>query len=252
MHSGAYLATWSSKFVNLTVKHYDVLFIDLDNTLYDFSGNSREAYEDVYALLQYNRWFNSFEHYYEIYEEHNLKLWALYAEGKITKERLNQERYSHPLHTIGAPNAEAMGARFWDEAMKRLPLGNRLMPYAREALEYLKPKYKMYILSNGFTELQSRKMQSAGIAQYFDGVVLSEDIGVNKPNPAIFEHALQVAGVTADKALMIGDNFEVDIEGACRVGIDQVYYNIEQSVLSKEQHSPTYTINSLIELLHLL
>lgn len=230
------------------MKRYTTLFIDLDNTLYDFSGNSREAYGIVYKLLEYDRWFDSFEHYYTIYEEYNLQLWALYAEGKITKERLNAERYAHPLRVIGVPDADAIGARFWSEAMQRLPLGQRLMPYAREVLEYLRPRYRLYILSNGFTELQARKMQSAGIAHYFDGVVLSEDIGVNKPNPAIFKHALRVAGVNATEALMIGDNFEVDIEGAQRVGIDQVYYNVERSILNDGRMVPTYTVDSLKEL----
>ena len=234
------------------MKHYKTLFIDLDNTLYDFSGNSREAYIAVYNLLDYDRWFRSFEHYYEIYEEYNLRLWALYAEGKITKEHLNAERYSHPLRVVGAPAPEAIGAQFWDEAMKRLPLGNRLMPHAKEILTYLRPKYKMYILSNGFTELQSRKMQSAGIAHYFDGMILSEDIGVNKPNPAIFTHALQVAGSTAEESLMIGDNYEVDIEGAQRVGIDQVFYNISKKDLNPEHPQPTFTITSLLELKEIL
>lgn len=234
------------------MRHYKTLFIDLDNTLYDFSGNSREAYIAVYNLLDYDRWFRSFEHYYEIYEEYNLRLWALYAEGKITKEHLNAERYSHPLRVVGAPDPEAIGAQFWDEAMKRLPLGSRLMPHAKEILTYLRPKYKMYILSNGFTELQSRKMQSAGIAHYFDGMILSEDIGVNKPNPAIFIHALQVAGSTAEESLMIGDNYEVDIEGAQRVGIDQVFYNISKKDLNPEHPQPTFTVTSLLELKEIL
>ena len=234
------------------MRHYKTLFIDLDNTLYDFSGNSREAYIAVYNLLDYDRWFRSFEHYYEIYEEYNLRLWALYAEGKITKEHLNAERYSHPLRVVGAPDPEAIGAQFWDEAMKRLPLGSRLMPHAKEILTYLRPKYKMYILSNGFTELQSRKMQSAGIAHYFDGMILSEDIGVNKPNPAIFTHALRVAESTAEESLMIGDNYEVDIEGAQRVGIDQVFYNISKKDLNPEHPQPTFTITSLLELKEIL
>lgn len=234
------------------MKHYDVLFIDLDNTLYDFTGNSREAYNAVYTLLDYNRWFNSFEHYYKIYEEYNHQLWTLYAEGKITKEQLNTERYAHPLRMMNVPEAETVGSRFWNEAMKRLPLGNRLMPYARETLEYLHPRYRMLILSNGFTELQSSKMQSADIAKYFSGVILSEDIGVNKPNPAIFKHALQKAGVTADRALMIGDNFKVDIEGAYHVGMDQVFYNTERIDLDDQHLTPTYTINSLLELKELL
>lgn len=232
------------------VKHYQVLFIDLDNTLYDFTGNSREAYRAVYSLLDYDRWFDSFEHYYSIYEEYNLQLWALYAEGKITKDKLNAERYAHPLRVMGVRDAEVVGARFWDEAMKRLPLGSRLMPHAREVLEYLRPRYRMYILSNGFTELQSRKMHSAGIEGYFDGVILSEDIGVNKPNPEIFYHALRVAGVGASEALMIGDNLEVDIAGASRVGIDQVYYDIAASGGNAVslQPSPTYVVTSLLDL----
>ena len=232
------------------MKHYQVLFIDLDNTLYDFTGNSREAYRAVYSLLDYDRWFDSFEHYYSIYEEYNLQLWALYAEGKITKDKLNAERYAHPLRVMGVHDAEFVGARFWDEAMKRLPLGSRLMPHAREVLEYLRPRYRMYILSNGFTELQSRKMHSAGIEGYFDGIILSEDIGVNKPNPEIFYHALQVAGVGASEALMIGDNLEVDIAGASRVGIDQVYYDIAASGGNAVslQPSPTYVVTSLLDL----
>lgn len=229
-------------------KLYDVLFIDLDDTLYDFTSNSTDAYREVYAFMEYGRWFRSFEHYYEIYWARNKELWVLYADSKITKEQLNAERYTHPLRVMGVPDADAVGARFWEESMKRLPLGARLMPHAREVLEYLKPRYRIYILSNGFAELQSRKMQSAGIAHYFDGVVLSEDIGVNKPHRAIFDHALRVAGVTADRALMIGDNYEVDIKGACGAGIDQVFYNVSGVDISGEALAPTYIISSLLEL----
>ena len=229
-------------------KPYDVLFIDLDDTLYDFTSNSTDAYREVYAFMEYGRWFRSFEHYYEIYWARNKELWVLYADSKITKEQLNAERYTHPLRVMGVPDADAVGARFWEESMKRLPLGARLMPHAREVLEYLKPRYRIYILSNGFAELQSRKMQSAGISHYFDGVVLSEDIGVNKPHRAIFDHALRVAGVTADRALMIGDNYEVDIKGACGAGIDQVFYNVAGLDISGEALIPTHTIGSLLEL----
>lgn len=230
------------------MKQYDVLFIDLDDTLYDFSSNSLNAYREVYALMGYDRWFCGFDHYYELYWQRNRELWALYGDNKITKEQLNAERYTYPLHKVGVPDAETVGARFWEEAMKRLPLGTQLMPYAREVLEYLRPRYKMYILSNGFTELQARKMQSSGIEHYFDGVVLSEDIGVNKPHHAIFEHALRVAGITADRALMIGDNYEVDAKGAYGVGMDQVFYNVAGITLTPEQWRPTYLIESLLEL----
>lgn len=241
------------------VKRYEVLFIDLDDTLYDFSTNSREAYQSVYELLGYDQWFESFEHYYEIYWEYNQKLWARYSAGEITRDYLNAERYAHPLRVMEVPDAEAISRRFWDESMKRLPLGSRLMPHAREILDYLRPKYRLYILSNGFTELQARKMNSAGIAHYFDGVILSEDIGVNKPHPAIFEHALRVAGVAPHQALMIGDNLEADIQGAHQVGMEQVFYNAKKIVLSEVQAAsdsslpcPTHTIDSLLELKEIL
>ena len=234
------------------MKCYDVLFIDLDDTLYDFSSNSLNVYREVYALMGYDRWFNDFDHYYTLYWQRNRELWALYGDNKITKDQLNAERYIYPLLKVGVPDAEAVGARFWDEAMKRLPLGALLMPHAREVLEYLRPRYKMYILSNGFSELQARKMRSGGIDHYFDGVVLSEDIGVNKPHPAIFEHALRVAGVTADRALMIGDNYEVDAKGAHGAGMDQVLYNAAGITLTPEQWQPTYLIHSLLELKEIL
>lgn len=234
------------------MKRYDVLFIDLDDTLYDFSSNSLNVYREVYALMGYDRWFNDFDHYYTLYWQRNRELWALYGDNKITKDQLNAERYTYPLLKVGVPDAEAVGARFWDEAMKRLPLGALLMPHAREVLEYLRPRYKMYILSNGFSELQARKMRSGGIDHYFDGVVLSEDIGVNKPHPAIFEHALRVAGVTADRALMIGDNYEVDAKGAHGAGMDQVLYNAAGITLTPEQWQPTYLIHSLLELKEIL
>lgn len=232
----------------MSPKQYDVLFIDLDDTLYDFSANSLSAYREVYALMDYDRWFDGFDHYYKLYWERNRELWVLYGDNKITKDQLNAERYTYPLRVVGVPDAEVVGARFWEESMKRLPLGKQLMPHAREVLEYLRPRYKMYILSNGFAELQARKMQSAGIGHYFDGVVLSDDIGVNKPHRAIFEHALRVAGTTPDRVLMIGDNYEVDAKGAYGAGIDQVLYNAAGIELTPDQWRPTYLIRSLLEL----
>ena len=233
-------------------KQYDVVFIDLDDTLYDFTTNSLSAYREVYDFMGYDRWFNNFEHYYDIYWEHNRQLWELYADNKITKQLLNAERYTHPLRVMGVPDAEVIGASFWEEAMKRLPFGKKLMPHAHETLEYLKPRYRLYILSNGFTELQARKMQSSGIAHYFEGVVLSEDIGVNKPHREIFEHALRVARTTADKAVMIGDNYDVDIKGAQSVGLDQIFYNVTGVAPSVEDAPPTYTIRSLLELKNII
>lgn len=139
---------------------------------------------------------------------------------------------------------------FGKSALDKLSRGTALMPYAKEILTYLKPGYNLYILSNGFKELQSRKMESAGIDGFFNGIVLSEDIGVCKPHPAIFEYALKVTDSLPGESLMIGDNYDIDIQGAAGAGIDQVYYCSEER--RNFPVSPTFSIRSLCELRNFL
>lgn len=231
------------------MQKYRNLFIDLDDTVYDFSEASREAFRETYDLLQYGRYFNSFEHYMELYAPYNLMLWGIYGEGKITKEELNRRRYSHPLEAVGV-NDQELAATFCREALSRIPTKGPLMPGAIELLEYLRPKYNMYILSNGFKELQSRKMHTAGIDKYFDKLILSEDIGVNKPNPELFEHALRTTGSKLSESIMIGDMFETDITGAANIGMEQIYYNPK----GKKGHPfvPTYEVTHLLQIKEIL
>ena len=231
-------------------KKYEAIFFDLDNTLYDFSASSREAYEETYAVMHYDHFFPSFDAYFAIYEKRNAELWKLYNAGKITKEELNTIRYLYPLQTAGIEKAEEIAKQFFAEAMKRLPRKGILRPYAKECLEYLRPHYKLYILSNGFSELQTRKMQSAGIYSYFDGIVLSEDIQVNKPQRALFDYALSISGTRANETLMIGDDFEVDIIGAHNAGWDQLFYNYRGGNVSTFR--PTFEIQSLEEITNCL
>lgn len=231
------------------MQKYRNLFIDLDDTVYDFSEASREAFRETYDLLQYGRYFNSFEHYMELYAPYNLMLWGMYGEGKITKEELNRRRYSHPLEAVGVNDRE-LAATFCREALSRIPTKGPLMPGAIELLEYLRPKYNMYILSNGFKELQSSKMHTAGIDKYFDKLILSEDIGVNKPNPELFEHALRTTGSKLSESIMIGDMFETDITGAANIGMEQIYYNPK----GKKGHPfvPTYEVTHLLQIKEIL
>lgn len=228
---------------------YKSIFIDLDDTLYDFSGASRESFMETYDLLEYERYFDSFEQYMELYEPYNLELWRIYGEGRITKEELNRRRYSHPLESVGV-NDPQLAERFCREALSRIPTKNKLMPGAIELLEHLRPKYSLHILSNGFKELQSRKMQTSGIYGYFDTLILSEDIGVNKPNPELYEHALRKTGSQLSESLMIGDMFDTDITGAANIGMDQLYYNPK----GKTGHpfTPTYEVTHLLEIKNII
>lgn len=228
---------------------YRNLFIDLDDTVYDFSAASRESFLETYELLHYGRYFDSFEQYMSIYTPYNLELWRIYGEGKITKEELNRRRYSHPLEVVGV-NDQQLADTFCREALRRIPTKGNLVPGAIELLEYLRPKYRMYILSNGFKELQSRKMHTAGIDGYFDAVILSEDIWVNKPDSRLYRHALDHTTSALEESIMIGDMFDTDIVGAANIGMDSIYYNPNGK--SGHPFKPTYEIRHLLEIKDIL
>lgn len=228
---------------------YKNLFFDLDDTLWAFSYNARDTFEEMYRKYEYDRYFRSFQHFYELYERRNVELWAEYADGKVTKDELNRQRFLYPLEAVGEGDA-ALAKAFSEDFFAVIPTKSRLMPHAREALEYLAPKYNLYILSNGFQELQCHKMRSAGIDRYFKKVVLSDDIGVLKPWPEIFHFAMSATQSELRDSLMIGDSWDNDITGARGVGMHQVYYNVTGR--TEFPFKPTYQITDLKELLQLL
>lgn len=228
---------------------YKNLFFDLDDTLWAFSLNARDTYEEMYQKYRYDRFFDSFEHYYSLYQNHNLELWAEYADGKVTKDELNRQRYLYPLEAVGAGDS-VLAKAYEKDSLSVIPTKGRLMPHVHEVLEYLSPKYNLYILSNGFKELQVHKMRSSGIDKYFKKVVLSDDIGILKPWPEIFHFALSATQSQLNESLMIGDSWENDIVGAAGVGMHQVFYNLSGRV--DLPFTPTYQIADLKELLDLL
>lgn len=228
---------------------YKNLFFDLDDTLWAFSLNARQTFEEVYEKYTLHRYFNSFDHYYSLYQRRNTELWVEYGEGKVTKEELNRQRFYYPLQAVGLED-EALAKHFSEDFFAIIPTKSGLMPHAKEVLEYLAPHYSMYILSNGFRELQSCKMRSAGIDGYFKKVILSEDLGLMKPRPEIFNFALSVTQSELRETLMIGDSWEADITGAHGVRMHQVFYNV--SGRTTFPFVPTYHIHSLKELMNLL
>lgn len=228
---------------------YKNIFFDLDDTLWAFSFNARDTFEEMYRKYEYDRYFRSFEHFYELYEKRNIELWAEYADGKVTKEELNRQRFLYPLEAVGEGDA-ALAKAFSDDFFTVIPTKSRLMPHAQEVLEYLAPKYNLYILSNGFQELQCHKMRSAGIDHYFKKVVLSDDIGVLKPWPEIFHFAMSATQSELRESLMVGDSWENDITGAQGVDMHQVFYNVTGR--TEFPFKPTYQITDLKELLQLL
>ncbi|WP_321334727.1 YjjG family noncanonical pyrimidine nucleotidase [uncultured Bacteroides sp.] len=228
---------------------YKNLFFDLDDTLWAFSLNARNTFEEMYIKYQFHRYFDSFHHFYTLYEKRNIELWAEYGVGHITKQELNHQRFLYPLQAVGVFD-ENLAKAYSDDFFTVIPTKSALMPYAKELLEYLAPTYNLYILSNGFRELQYHKMRSSGIDGYFKKIILSDDIGVLKPGPQIFNFALSSTQSKPENSLMIGDSWDADIVGAHGVGMHQLYYNY----VGRTDFSflATYTVNALKDIKDIL
>lgn len=224
---------------------YKSIFIDLDDTVWAFSENARDTFQDMYSKYRFDRYFDSFEQYYKLYSKRNAELWEEYGRGEITKEELNDSRFSFPLLQVGVDDkflVKAYSENFFSEIIYK----KKVMPYVHEALEYLGENYNLYVLSNGFRELQEQKMRSADVAKYFKKVVLSEDIGVHKPYPEIFHFAMSATQSELKTSLMIGDNWTNDVEGARNVGMGHIYYNVHGE--KEFPFVPTFVMNDWREI----
>ncbi len=227
------------------MKYTDVL-LDLDDTLIDTAANTRATVEEVYVDYRLDKYFSSFSEFYAFYYSNVSKLWDSYNKGGITKDEIQKERFAVSLrHLDGA--TEDWIQTINEDYIQRIMQKDSLVEGAMALLDYLKSKYRIHILSNGFTEMQYQKMKSAGISQdYFENVILSDVVGVNKPHPDIFKYALNKVGTTPDRVIMIGDNLQTDIIGAYNSGIDQIWFNPGKK--PSVDIKPLYTVNSLREI----
>ena len=206
-------------------KTYKALFLDWDDTIGDWAGAEHKALQDIYAHYRLDALYPSFEDYLNAYKPYNLELWTRYGQGEITKEWLHFQRFYKPIERLEARGerleelAHEMGAEF-------LRLTNKyfsVLPGAAEVVRELAKHYPLTIISNGFKEVQYYKFAHSGLADCFAYTIISEEVGINKPQPEIFRIALQMNGVTADEAVMIGDSYSSDIQGAKNAGIDQIW-----------------------------
>lgn len=228
---------------------YKNLFIDLDDTLWDTFHNNKECLEEMYADHHWDRHYSSFEAFYATYMPHNLSLWERYRKHEIDRQTLIFERFHFVLKPMGiAERKEVLAVN--DEFLQRTTTKTRLIPGAIELLEYLRPAYRLFILSNGFREVQFKKLTNSGLAPYIDRMILSEDAGIQKPHKAIFDFALVNTNSRRHESLMIGDSWEADIAGAYHSKIDQIWLNPEK--LPAEGFTPTHTVLTLSEIHHIL
>lgn len=245
-------------------KTYEFYLFDLDRTLWSFDKNAKRAIfslVDEYSLFSLLG-FTDKELFFNTYEQINHRLWNEYEAGKITKEELRSTRFYEtcreiaPAGSISETQLVALSNEFGEAYLNRMTCETELEPHAKEVLGAIKQQGgKIGIVSNGFKEVQYRKLKNSGLIEYVDAVFTSEEAGIHKPSPIIFRKALEaLAGeryhtqrqVVKAKTLMIGDDFANDIEGAQVFGIDQFYYNPTHKL---SLGGPTYESDSLLLLL---
>ena len=229
---------------------YKHVFIDLDDTIWDFHLNAKNSLHTAFNNLGLDAHFESFEYFFQLYLKRNHELWDLYGKGEISKTTLQAERFRYPLLQAGI-ESEELGKKMGEMYLKLLPERTILIPHARELLDYLSAKYTLTIISNGFMEVQHRKLKNSNIAHYFAHVVLSEDVNVLKPDRKIFDFALKLNDAKAEESIMIGDIFQADVIGAKNAGIDQIFFNRHKRELN-ENETATYIVNSLEEIFEIL
>ena len=227
---------------------YKSLFFDLDDTLWDTAHNNKACLKEIYADYRFGRYYASFAHFYDLYMPHNLMLWAKYRNHEIDRHTLITERLLYVLRPMGIED-EVYALKINNDFLQRTATKTKLLDGAIELLDYLAPKYRLFILSNGFREIQYLKIQNSGLASYFEYILLSEDVSIQKPHKKIFDYALINTNSRRCESLMIGDSLEADILGAQNARIDQLWLNPSNI---KADPQPTFTVRSLHEIKEIL
>ncbi|MFD2101660.1 YjjG family noncanonical pyrimidine nucleotidase [Flagellimonas iocasae] len=217
------------------------IFFDLDHTLWDFEKNSALTFEKIFVDNSVEVMMADF---LAVYVPINLEYWKLYRENKVTKEELRFQRLRRTFDSVGAVVADDQIHILAHQYIEHLSSFTHLVPNAVEILEYLSPKYRLHIITNGFQEVQEKKLMGSKIHHYFDQIVNSEMAGVKKPHPYIFELALTKANVNPINTIMVGDSLEADILGAKGMGMQVLHFNSN----GEPDHDHCVMINDLIEI----
>ena len=224
------------------MKQIQHVFFDLDHTLWDFEKNSDLTFQKVFLLNNIAIDLSSF---LEVNRPINFEYWKLYREEKVTKEALRYGRLKKTFDAINYVISDEMIGLIANQYIEFLADFNHLFDGTFEILDYLKDTYKLHIITNGFEEIQSKKMINSKIHHYFDKVITSESVGVKKPNAKVFNFALQAAKANKENSIMIGDNVEADINGALTVGMKAIHCNFENQIIKSNNF---ISVTSLIEI----
>lgn len=207
----------------MRLKEITDVFFDLDHTLWDFDKNSALTFEKIFKLNGVNVDSKEFLMHYETI---NLAYWKLYRDDKIDKASLRFGRLNDAFLAIDIKLDRALIHKLSEDYITHLTTFNHLFENTIEILDYLRLKYNLHIITNGFKEVQHKKLSQSNIDHYFKTVTNSEMVGVKKPNPQIFNYAVDSAKTYVNQSIMIGDNYEADILGASNIGMDTIFFDL--------------------------
>lgn len=235
-----------------THKTYKAVFLDWDDTIGDWADAMRKALRDLYGHYRIDVLYPTFEDYYNAYEPYNLELWGMYGRGEVSKEDLHFRRFYRPLQPDLAPtlhgrDKEDLAHEMGKEFLRLTNVHFSVLPGAAEVVRELAKRYPLTIISNGFKEVQYYKFAHSGLEDCFAHIIISEEVGINKPQPEIFRIALEMNHVSADEAIMIGDSYSSDIAGAKAAGIDQIW--LHQGATTE---TATFIVSQLSDVLTIL
>ncbi len=204
------------------IKH---LFFDLDRTLWDFETNSHEELVNLYHVHKlHQRGISLQNEFIKVYKKINHQCWENYRNNLITKEKLRSERFLKTLHFFGIDDHE-LAVDLGNDYVKNSPTRTILIDGTLELLEALSGHYQMHIITNGFEEVQWIKLKNSKLLPYFKQVITSEAVGVKKPDPKIFQFAMEKADANVVESVMIGDDINTDITGAIGVKMKCIFFN---------------------------
>ena len=229
-----------------SIKH---IFFDLDNTLWDFENNSKKTILELiqeFKLSEKCRCLPAA--FYKTYLLVNQDLWALYRKNAITKEQLRSSRFTNTMLYFGHDD-QNLGLLLEENYILRSPQQKGLVEGTIEILEYLSTKYQLHIITNGFKEIQHIKIGNCNLKKYFKNIFISEEIGCNKPNPGIFEFALNHLSALKSETIMIGDDWDADILGAQQFGMSSIYFSRKPNDI---ENKLVPQINNLLQLKEML
>lgn len=225
---------------------YKYLFFDLDNTLLDF-----DLAEDI-ALTQLLEEQNveDIESYKSYYLPMNRELWHKLDTKELTREYLIKNRFRLLFEHFGR---KVDGEYLADRYQYLLGKQGQHLAGAVELLTTLKNKgYKIFAATNGLITIQEDRLKNSEVAKFFDGVFISERLGVQKPDPHFFELVEEEIGnFPKEETLMIGDNLFADVGLAINYGVDSVWYNLK-NIERPVALEPTYEVTNYKDLLEII